>query len=206
MNLKQIKILRPTQSKYDRDLFADFPVWEITGMDLPELEYQRGKPSPYPDRYHLNITSHIEDTEHFVSVWRRRYRQIVNSINSSKDPGLVQLLNQIWKGEFAHTEINDNIEFTCDAPGFKMETHFDNRNIVAVLIVNLKDNAEGSTHFDQLDYTAPTGKHDGVFFLNHNNTTHSIDWQGDTDRWIAYHTITLFDIMQGNINADTDIG
>ena len=75
-----------------------------------------------------------------------------------------------------------------------MGTHFDNRNVVGVLIINLQDNIHGSTYFNQIDYTSPTAKHEGVFFLNHNNTTHSIDWKGTKDRFIGYHTIQLRDI------------
>ena len=66
----------------------------------------------------------------------------------------------------------------------------------SVLIMNLQDNPENSgTYYDQLDYRAPTQKGTGTFMLNHNNTLHSINQPGPTDRLIGYQTLTIHHIQ-----------
>jgi len=196
-----------TQEQMDNSgLLSVFPVWQVDDFDLPELDFVKGETKGYPKRHHLDIRSDPGQTNDFCEQWIKQYKKIISEISDTQDQDLLVLLDQIWKDQFKNVYVNEEIEFTCDIPGFQMGIHFDNRNVVAVLIINLKDNLEGSTYFDQLDYTAPGKKHSGVFFLNHNNTTHSIDWQGQTDRWIGYHTLTIGDIERGNIDANTDTG
>jgi hypothetical protein len=173
-----------------------YPVWSITDMELTQLDYRRGESKGYPGRYHLDIVSPADDINQFVSEWCKQYADIIRIAKSDN----IELWGQIWKHYADNISISENVEFTADEPGFAMGPHTDNRWIVAVLIINLVDNPGGSTNFPHLDWQASDAEGDGVFFLNHINTAHSIDWQGTTDRWIAYHTITIEDIYE-NINT-----
>lgn len=196
-----------TQEEMNKSaLLSEFPVWQVNDFQLPDLDFVKGEPKGYPKRHHLDITSEPPQVNAFIEQWINQFKKIISEISDTQEQNQTILMDQIWKGNFKNVHVNPNIEFTCDIPGFQMGIHFDNRNVVAVLIINLKDNSGGSTYFDQLDYTAPTKKHSGVFFLNHNNTTHSINWPADSDRWIGYHTLTIADIERGNIDADTDTG
>ena len=174
----------------------EYPVWSISNVKLTQLDYRKGKPKGYPGRYHLDITNHPDYINQFVAEWCRQYADIITTARADN----TELWNQIWKHYADNISINENVEFTADEPGFTMESHSDNRWIVGVLIVNLVDNLGGSTYFPHLNWQASEAQADGVFFLNHVNTAHSIDWQGQTDRWIAYHTITIEDIYE-NINT-----
>jgi hypothetical protein len=175
----------------------EYPVWSVTDIELPQLDYTKGKSKGYPGRYHLDITNHPDYINQFVKEWCTQYADIITVARADS----TKLWDQIWKHHADNISINENVEFTADEPGLRMGPHTDNRWIVAVLIINLVDNPGGSTYFPELDWQASEAQGNGVFFLNHINTAHSIDWQGETDRWIAYHTITIEDIYENIING-----
>ena len=190
--MPRIKQIKNYYNDDNTHAFYDFPIWEVKDFVLPELRMTRGAYKDYPNRYEADILEEPKHIDNFVNEWMKNFKSITDKIIAEDLP----VLDQMWKGRFSNLNLEHNkaVEFTCDAPGFFMGPHFDNRNVVGVLIINLQDNIHGSTYFDQIDYTSPTKKHQGVFFLNHNNTTHSIDWKGQGDRFIGYHTLQLEDI------------
>ena len=163
-----------------------FPVWEITEWQLPEVDY-------------TEVSAYDQSSKHYKSSDLRckvnayiDMSQGVTIQEMLKDSDL-RVLDQMWKGHLNRLQWpmgNNNI--LLDKPGFNMSEHIDNRFVIGVLIINLQDNPIGSgTVFTELEYTSPTKKGTGIFFLNHINTEHKIYQPGPEDRLISYQTVTL---------------
>ena len=79
-----------------------------------------------------------------------------------------------------------------DSPGYKMEPHHDNRGIFGNIIINLKDNIDSTVFYNyqrigNLENSSYIGSNEadkGVFFLNSENTLHSVTNSSQTDRYV----------------------
>lgn len=82
--------------------------------------------------------------------------------------------------QFTDKYFNHGVSFIKDNPGFNMGVHTDNRVVVANAIINLTDNYNSTRFYysvqepHQVVYEAPKEKGKGVFFLNTEETAHSI--------------------------------
>lgn len=83
-----------------------------------------------------------------------------------------------------------------DQNTYYMGRHVDNRLVFGNFIVNLRDN-DNSTKFyhgikmTQPYYSAPTEKGKGVFFLNTEETVHSINIESDKERSVMMVDLTV---------------
>ncbi len=167
------------------------PLWKITDWKVPHIDYtqthaydQNSKHYKSSDlRQTINSGIDLYGQEHVIQEMLRNNDSI--------------LLDQIWKGHLKRLHWpKGNYSLLVDKPGFNMPAHVDNRFVLGVLIINLQDNPVGSgTFFTHLDYGGPIKKGTGVFFLNHENTSHSINQPGPGDRFIMYQTLTLDNLI-----------
>ena len=176
----------PLRGKYD------YPIWEIKNFDLPELNFNIGKLiDGHEFRYELEIVNNEpSEIDKFMDSWQKNINEILDHVKASDLP----ILDQMWKGGINDLGINKHIQLMCDKPGLHMGQHIDNRHIVGVLIINLKDNDAG-TYIDELDFKGPTEKGTGMFILNNYNTSHSIHVPhgSEQNRHIGYHTLQYED-------------
>ena len=82
--------------------------------------------------------------------------------------------------QFTDKYFNTGVSFIKDNPGFRMGVHTDNRVVVANAIINLTDNSNSTKFYYSVQephnviYEGPKEKRKGVFFLNNEETAHSI--------------------------------
>jgi len=185
-HLKNYGPEKPLRGKYD------YPIYIIEGFDLPELNYVVGDLAEgHTHRYELNIHNNpAELQQNFIDTWREHVKDLYSYINSQD----TLVLDQMWKGRLKTLQPPPNLDLFCDKPGLSMGPHIDNRSVVGVLIINLKDNNCG-TVITELEYEGPRKKGTGIFILNNYNTTHSIDvpLSSPEDRYIGYQTTSYED-------------
>ena len=165
----------------------DFPIWEVTDWQVPHIDYTQTHAYDQSSKHYKS-----SDLRHTVNSTIDMYGQGFEIQNMLRNNDSI-LLDQMWKGHLKrfHWPMG-GYSLLVDKPGFSMSTHVDNRYVLGVLIINLQDNPEGSsTHFPLLEYSSPTKKGTGVFFLNHVNTSHTIEQPGPEDRFILYQVLTL---------------
>ena len=187
-----------------KQIHIDYPVWDIKGFRLPEIDWIEGDAfdqlirsneygefnSPEGLRKHLIYQSKY-DYEWFLDAWNTHTSQLEQMLLNTD----LLIVDQMWKGHIKklHWPQHDkNTDFLLDKPNFKMGNHLDNRYVLGVLIINLQDNPEGSgTYIKELDHTTSSEKGAGVLILNNYNTYHSIIQPGPGDRKIGYQTLTI---------------
>ena len=82
--------------------------------------------------------------------------------------------------KFVNKYFNHGVSFIKDNAGFYMGVHTDNRLVVGNAIINLTDNADSTKFYYSVQephnivYEAPKERGKGVFFLNNEETAHSI--------------------------------
>ena len=167
----------------------EFPIWEVTDWLLPDVDYSKSTSKDYDQSSKHYKSSNLRQQ---LNAELNMYEQGVIIQNMLRDSNLL-VLDQMWKGHLKRLCWPEGyVSLLLDRPNFKMDNHIDNRYVLGVLIINLQDNPKGSgTHFPMLNYSGPIKRGTGVFFLNHNNTEHSINQPGPEDRIIAYQTLTL---------------
>ena len=184
-------ILKLTAEAPMRGMY-DYPVWEIRGFDLPEIDLILGnKIAGHDFRYDLELGENEPSAiDEFFYYWQKHTNDILDHIKVSDLP----VLDQMWKGSIKNLNSNENIQLFCDKPGLHMGEHIDNRHVVGVLIINLQDNNAG-TYINELEYNGPTEKGTGMFILNNYNSSHSIHLSNNNeqDRYIGYHTLSFED-------------
>lgn len=97
---------------------------------------------------------------------------------------------------FCKSYFNVHCCVTFDQTTYKLGKHVDNRLIIGNFIINLRDNDDStkfwlSTYSTDSYYTAPTKKGTGVFFLNTEQTTHSIDIHSEKERSVLMVALTV---------------
>tara|TARA_Y100000385_G_C12915663_1_gene560220 strand:+ start:198 stop:737 length:540 start_codon:yes stop_codon:yes gene_type:complete len=165
----------------------DYPIWKITNWKVPHIDYTETHAFDQSSkRYKSSELRHTVDAH--IDMYGQGYiiQDMLRKNNSI-------LLDQMWKGhmERFHWPIGGG-DLLVDKPGFSMPAHVDNRFVLGVLIINLQDNPMRSgTWFTDLEWGSPVKKGTGVFFLNNENTKHTINQPGPEDRFIMYQTLTL---------------
>ena len=167
----------------------DFPIWEVTGWTVPDIDYKNIAHKKFNQSSKHYKSS---DLRQILDLDFNFYEQGVDIQNMLRESDLL-VIDQMWKGHLKRFQWPfDGLVTLLDKPGFKMSNHVDNRFVLGVLIINLQDNPEGSsTQFPMLGYSSPSKKGTGVFFLNHENTIHTIEQPGPEDRIISYQTLTI---------------
>lgn len=129
---------------------------------------------------------------------RKKYKQgtstilddLLNIITNVKREILIKqmyeaqpyIFNYYWKRgiDFYLRRGYVNAQVLRDEPGFTMDIHKDNNEIIGQYIVNLIDNGSASTTFynlnpNQIQYKAPSERKKGVGFLNTSASNHNIE-------------------------------
>lgn len=170
----------------------NFSVWEISGFDLPDIEVDSGKLYHQADSIPplRNVVEITKNKELFYSTWEKNTKIIEDKVKLDSIDNL--LIKQMWMGAIQNFKWNDSgsVRILSDKPNYIMTSHFDNRLIFGVLLINLIDNVD-STEFEN-GYKAPTKKGTGIFMMN-NNDFHRI--QVTTDRLIGYQTLSVKDCL-----------
>ena len=180
--------------KYKR--LHNLPVWSIENWDLPDLELTPLQPHGQGDETvdHLRV-----EMEGITDDWKAQWNKYTDELSRHlrEDTEHDSTVDSMWKHHIKDFQINHggNPFILNDKPGYQMAHHIDNRAIVGVIIINLKDNSD-STEFADFDWKGPTNKGTGLFMLN-NGDLHKIEVTGD--RLIAYQPLTLDTMF--NINT-----
>ena len=191
----------------------DYPVWELTEFDLPELAIDslldtsvanvlQNNSKREPNHLDWDNPNHF----HFKERWFGHTNKIQKYLKSERAYEECTELLSMWPNRFERFEWGQgeqSIQIIHDRSGFKMSPHIDNRMVIGVVIINLQDNPKdsGTTfHKEPLVsspwYNGPTKKGTGVFFLNNWNSWHSIENNG-VDRLIAYDVMPLSNMFSG---------
>lgn len=170
----------------------DYPIWYIKDFDLPDVKLQiKELEQGHELRHNLGLGQNtLKEINAFEDAWVSNVEKILDVVKSSN----LLVLDQMWVGKIKNLQAGKNIKLYCDKPGLFMGEHIDNRWVVGVLIINLKDNSTG-TYINELDYEGPRQKGTGIFMLNNYNTSHSIrvPFADQEDRHIGYQTFSYED-------------
>jgi len=195
-----------------------YPVWELSGFNTPNLDIsfpeKREKEAPLPINKKRIPVPLPEEATDFCREWKRATSQIVKYLQSDKCFKDCPEVRGMWPNGFSRLswdEPHKCVSIIKDSAGFFMHPHIDNREVIAVLIVNLHDNPEGTgTKFvnnpyekhtyenykENLWYEGPTKKGTGLFFLNNWNTWHRIENDTGKTRYIAYETLHVSQMLR----------
>lgn len=67
------------------------------------------------------------------------------------------------------TDTDAVVSFIKDSPKYKLIPHYDNKNILGIIMINLVDNSFSTVMYsssNELLYTSSTKKGDGIYYLN----------------------------------------
>ena len=181
----------------------NFPIWEVTSWDFPDINFDNLYLNKFDQSSKTYESSELRQYVHefpFFNKLKIRFLEQGKIIEEMLRKSDLPLLDRMWKGRLKTLNWpNDDLVTLVDKPGFEMANHTDNRFVLGVLIINLIDNPQGSsTNFPMLKYSSPTEKGTGVFFLNHDNTLHSIKQPGPENRIISYQILTI-DSLKENV-------
>lgn len=189
----------------------NIPIWEVsvqdTQLNLDRLvENINNKGEKFTEgrfRYNVNF---LDNSSNSNSLYNPSY--ILNKITSTvTDNGNTKRLYPAYNNskynfsmkEYLTSKLGVIYFGVKDNPKFKMEPHFDNRGIFGNLIINLKDNTDGTSFYnyslkgnlETKSYCGPTEKGKGVFFLNSEETLHSVENTSKEDRFVLNIAIVI---------------
>jgi len=188
---------------------SNYPVWEISGFDLPSVNIEKNGPVEYEFQDPLMKRGRVYCTisdDNFHTTFKERCATIEEYITGDQIITDCPEVKNMWFDHlYKFRWPTNNPVIIIDKPGFVMDPHIDNRTILGILIVNLQDNPPGTgTQFlkdykmapDVITYTAPVTKGTGIFMLNNWNTWHGITNNSNKERIIAYRTITIDNLFK----------
>lgn len=183
-----------------KQIHPAYPIWEVE-FDLPDVEWQQREGFHQKGTVNLrySLGAELNERHKFLAAWKSQlFSKVLKYLKQDNLPVVVEKMwREYLKSIYFPGGFEPYLELLVDKPGFQMDIHEDNRFIVGVLIINLKDNPCG-THFRDIDYIGPKEKGKGIFFLNHSNTAHGIEQPGPEDRYIGYQYITVEHIKDIN--------
>lgn len=150
----------------------------------------------------------------YVNGKSEMFDNLIDMIGQIKREELIQqcidsnpyLFNYYWMrgSEFYLKKAFINTQILKDEPGFFMDPHKDNNEIIGQYIVNLIDNGNATTNFFNLNpntllYKASGERKQGVGFLNTAVSNHNIE-NVDKTRYVLY-----FNILQDVYCADRPV-
>ena len=183
-----------------KETIKHYPVFEISGYDLPNINFIEQENNQHSKRIEVTDVS-----KEFYKQWNLYGKQIQDFIVDPKLKTNCEEIGVSWFGRNEKFRWDNNYlpKILIDSPGFFMDPHIDNRVVFAILIINLQDNPEGTgtqmlspfgktaKTIDEVVYQSPTQKGTGILMFNNWNTWHKIENKTDSNRFIAYQTITI---------------
>ena len=190
----------------------DYPVFELSGFDLPDIIIDNKL------AYEENLLSSVSNKrkeiidipENFIERWHQHGATLEKFITDPQLQKNTPEIGAMWFGKNQKFKWNNEYppRILLDSAGFYMEPHLDNRDVFAVVIVNLQDNPEGTgtkmlnpfgitkRKQDEVVYQGPVKKGTGILMFNNWNTWHSIENYSQENRLIAYYTIGIDSLIR----------
>ena len=190
----------------------DYPVFELSEVDLPDIIIDNKL------AYEENLLSSVSNKrkeitdipENFLERWHQHGATIEKFITDPQLQINTPEIGAMWFGKNQKFKWNNEYppRILLDSAGFYMEPHLDNRDVFAVVIVNLQDNPEGTgtkmlnpfgitkRKQDEVVYQGPIKKGTGILMFNNWNTWHSIENYSQENRLIAYYTIGIDSLIR----------
>jgi hypothetical protein len=177
---------------------SDYPVFEITEIEIPEVitqqintgewvSYNHNKPSD--QLYHPSGRSKMDVTPELRTLALYVSRQVGQYINKQKD---YNINNEFPEYYLTKKDLQFfGVEYVRDDPGYDMGKHLDNRLMFGTLIINLADNNKSHTRYYDGEnsresiYNGPSSKGTGAFHINTRKVYHDGVNKGDGYRYIA---------------------
>lgn len=190
----------------------DYPVFELSEVDLPDIIIDNKL------AYEENLLSSVSNKrkeitdipENFLERWHQHGATLEKFITDPQLQINTPEIGAMWFGKNQKFKWNNEYppRILLDSAGFYMEPHLDNRDVFAVVIVNLQDNPEGTgtkmlnpfgitkRKQDEVIYQGPIKKGTGILMFNNWNTWHSIENNSQENRLIAYYTIGIDSLIR----------
>lgn len=190
----------------------DYPVFELSEVDLPDIIIDNKL------AYEENLLSSVSNKrkeitdipENFLERWHQHGATLEKFITDPQLQINTPEIGAMWFGKNQKFKWNKEYppRILLDSAGFYMEPHLDNRDVFAVVIVNLQDNPEGTgtkmlnpfgitkRKQDEVIYQGPIKKGTGILMFNNWNTWHSIENYSQENRLIAYYTIGIDSLIR----------
>ena len=190
----------------------DYPVFELSEVDLPDIIIDNKL------AYEANLLSSVSNKrkeitdipENFLERWHQHGATLEKFITDPQLQINTPEIGAMWFGKNQKFKWNNEYppRILLDSAGFYMEPHLDNRDVFAVVIVNLQDNPEGTgtkmlnpfgitkRKQDEVVYQGPIKKGTGILMFNNWNTWHSIENYSQENRLIAYYTIGIDSLIR----------
>jgi|TARA_B100000073_G_scaffold342906_2_gene346782 hypothetical protein len=190
----------------------DYPVFELSEVDLPDIIIDNKL------AYEENLLSSVSNKrkeitdipENFLERWHQHGATLEKFITDPQLQINTPEIGAMWFGKNQKFKWNNEYppRILLDSAGFYMEPHLDNRDVFAVVIVNLQDNPEGTgtkmlnpfgitkRKQDEVVYQGPIKKGTGILMFNNWNTWHSIENYSQENRLIAYYTIGIDSLIR----------
>lgn len=206
-----MRIWKPLEGYQPRDPQQDLSCWFFEDVELPDLDYSdvewqviQGGLLADDDVYSKREIAHYypnQDNPAFIAV-REAIRKLIIEI---RDNHPIKGLNLAWPIDtWSDDDLSGKhdlvIDFKRDNTGFVMGQHLDNRNTKWTLIINLRDNMDGTKiHIGEAlgkkehecgpedIIECPTKKGSGLFFFNHREILHSIGPIREDGRLTAFY-------------------
>jgi hypothetical protein len=198
-NIKYIPI--ELDSPYDTlvwtfDFEYDFDI--LSEIDTNYTGISPGGILPIPGRQIYDYTK-SEKLSDCVQEWKNNIVKNLENIFYEKET--FELFKKRWpirQENFANL-VRPHTEIFQDLPGFSMGRHLDNQSVIANVIVNLKDNNDGTIFHNyksshEVLFQASGKKNTGIIFLNTPSSLHSVQNDVDQTRYILYTSL----ILKGN--------
>ncbi len=138
-------------------------LWEASINPLPVLDYE-------------NLSYEEKDTGRFYCT----DEDAITEITACFDTSVID--TKITEPYRIYVEIQKNL------PNFELIPHFDNENMLGVIIINLIDSGTSTEFYDVQDVKlkqAPTSVSDGIMYLNNWDFKHGYKNESTKDRYIA---------------------
>ena len=138
-------------------------VWKESINPLPALDFE-------------NLNYVEKDTGRFYCT----NKDAIKEIKACFDKKVID--QKISQPYVLYVEIQKNL------PNFELIPHFDNENMLGVIIINLIDSGTSTEFYDVQDVKlkqAPTSVSDGIMYLNNWDFKHGYKNESTNDRYIA---------------------
>ena len=138
-------------------------LWEASINPLPALDYE-------------NLSYEEKDTGRFYCT----NKDAIKEIKACFDKKVID--QKISQPYVLYVEIQKNL------PNFELIPHFDNEDILGVIIINLIDSGTSTEFYDVQDVKlkqAPTAISEGIMYLNNWDFKHGYKNSTVNDRYIA---------------------
>ena len=94
-------------------------------------------------------------------------REFYQSGNEQIDTLIEEIKEQ--SNTFIEEDTNVIVSFVKDSPKYKLIPHYDNKNILGIIMINLIDNPHSTIMYSSTNeplYTSSNKKGDGIYYLN----------------------------------------